>query len=107
MRGGCVIIQLWLTHNLLVALCSPIPHGVAPQQSSTMLRTAAQRYKAPENDQKTILQFDPLTQSTIKLSCNLTYTPKMWQMKCKTKEPKACFSVFSLNPIWELVSNEF
>ncbi|MBO4811280.1 MAG: hypothetical protein J5552_06910, partial [Prevotella sp.] len=31
---------------------------------------------AKQNSQKDILQFDPLTHSTVKLSCKLTYTPK-------------------------------
>jgi hypothetical protein len=55
-----VLIQLlyaWLHH-------SPIPHGVAPQQSSIMLQTAAQRYEFPSKWPRIKQQMS---------SCNLSY----------------------------------
>ena len=46
---------------MLVVLYSPIPHGVAPQQSSTMLQTAVAKVltlvqKAKKTAEKVILQ---------------------------------------------------
>ena len=62
-----------------VAICSFIPHRVAPQQSSAMLQTAGTNITLSidlnkEKDKILSLQFDLLRQSIIKSACNLTYT---------------------------------
>ena len=62
-----------------VAICSFIPHKVAPQQSSAMLQTAGTNITLSidlnkEKDKILSLQFDLLRQSIIKSACNLTYT---------------------------------
>ena len=66
---------------MLVVLYSPIPHGVAPQQSSTMLQTAVAKVltlvqKAKKTAEKVILQFELLNTYYSKSSCKMSYTPK-------------------------------
>ena len=66
---------------MLVVLYSPIPHGVAPQQSSTMLQTAVAKVltlvqKAKKTAEKVILQFELLNIYYSKSSCKMSYTPK-------------------------------
>ena len=67
---------------MLVVLYSPIPHGVAPQQSSTMLQTAVAKVltlvqKAKKTAEKVILQFELLNTYYSKLSCKMSYTPDL------------------------------
>ena len=59
---------------------SPIPHGVAPQQSSTTLQTAAAKVQNCFNITKILtikcsLQFELLTTYHSKLACKMNYTP--------------------------------
>ena len=61
---------------------SPIPHGVAPQQSSTMLQTAAAKiqnsfYITEILTMKCSLQFELLTTYYSKTACKMSYTPKI------------------------------
>ena len=68
---------------MLVVLYSPIPHGVAPQQSSTMLQTAVAKVltlvqKAKKTAEKVILQFELLNTYYSKSSYKMSYTPKFY-----------------------------
>ena len=67
---------------MLVVLHSPIPHGVAPQQSSTMLQTAAAKVQNSFHiteilTMKCSLQFELLTTYYSKTACKMSYTPKI------------------------------
>ena len=66
---------------MLVVLYNPIPHGVAPQQSSTMLQTAEAKVQnhlrcTKDLTKKCTLQFELLTTYQSKIPCKMSYTPK-------------------------------
>ena len=66
---------------MLVVLYNPIPHGVAPQQSVIMLRTAAGKAQNPlrctiNQTMKCSLQFELLNTYYSKLACKMSYRPK-------------------------------
>ena len=50
-----------------------------------------------------ILQFDPLKQSTTKLSCNLTYTPIILTYRCNCRRNMSADLLFHLFlKVWDL-----